>query len=178
MGCIPMLLWMHHQLKHQQLPQHSVSCNDRGSYCSSYSRNTGSNILTHTPFIVGGGFVLGAIILIFLNRDYAVKPVEMVEEKPETTTLKVKDFMVPDVISIKPDATVKELLNLLTQHHISGVPVVDNQNKIVGMASDGDIIRYLNPKEGSVHDFIYDIFIEEGETEQEVLKEKNKYKGG
>lgn len=86
--------------------------------------------------------------------------------------MKVKDFMIKDVISIKPYATVKELLKLLTNHGIGGVPVVNDQNKMIGMVSDGDIIRYLNPKEGAVHDFIYDIFIEEGETEQEVLNEK------
>jgi CBS domain-containing protein len=127
----------------------------------------------HAPFIVGGGFVLGAITLIFLNRKHiGGTKVEEIVEEVSTSTLKVKDFMVSYVFSIKPDATVKELLNLLTEHNIGGVPVVDQQNKLVGMASDGDIIRYLNPKEGAVHDFIYDIFVEEGEMEQEVLKEK------
>lgn len=126
----------------------------------------------HAPFIVGSGFVLGAIILILLNRDHIAKSTEIVKEKPEVSILKVKDFMIKDVISIKPYATVKELLKLLTNHGIGGVPVVNDQNKMIGMVSDGDIIRYLNPKEGAVHDFIYDIFIEEGETEQEVLNEK------
>ena len=127
----------------------------------------------HAPFLVGGCFVIGAIILIALNRHH-IQPVKskIVEEKPKETILKVKDFMISDVISVKPDATVKELLKLLTKHHIGGVPVVDNQNKLTGIVSDGDIMRYLAPKEGSVHDFIYGIVREEGETEQEVLKEK------
>ena len=127
----------------------------------------------HAPFLVGGCFVIGAIILIALNRRH-IQPVKskIVEEKPKETILKVKDFMISDVISVKPDATVKELLKLLTKHHIGGVPVVDHQNKLTGIVSDGDIMRYLAPKEGSVHDFIYGIVREEGETEQEVLKEK------
>ena len=127
----------------------------------------------HVPFLVGSCFVLGSVILILLNRHYLCHITrEIVKEKPKITILKVKDFMIQDVISIEPDATVKELLEILTKHHIGGVPVVDDQNKIMGMVSDGDIIRYLTPKEGSVRDFIYDIFVEEGETEQEVLKEK------
>ncbi len=127
----------------------------------------------NTPFLVGVFFVLGALVLILLNRDYLSKITkELIKEKPKVSILKVKDFMIQDVVSIKPDATVKELLRLLTKHHIGGVPVVDNQNKLIGMVSDGDIIRYLAPKEGSVRDFIYSIFVEEGETEQEVLKGK------
>lgn len=126
-----------------------------------------------TPFLVGVFFVLGAIILILLNRNYLSQITKkIVKEKPNVGILKVKDFMIPDVISIKPDTTIKELLKLLTRHHIGGVPVVDGQNKLIGMVSDGDIIRYLAPKEGSVRDFIYEVFMEEGETEQEVLKEK------
>ncbi|WP_321422114.1 MFS transporter [uncultured Methanobacterium sp.] len=127
----------------------------------------------HVPFLVGGCFVLGSIILIVLNRHH-IQPVKskIVEEKPKETILKVKDFMISDVISIKPNVTVRELLKLLTKHHIGGVPVVNNQNKLIGMISDGDIMRYLAPKEGSVHDFIYGVLMEEGETEQEVLKEK------
>ncbi len=127
----------------------------------------------HVPFLVGCCFVLGSIILILLNRDYLSQITKkIVKEKPRVSILKVKDFMIQDVVSIKPDATIKELLKLLTNHHIGGVPVVDNQNKLIGIVSDGDIIRYLAPKEGSVLDFIYDIFVEEGKTEQEVLTEK------
>lgn len=129
----------------------------------------------HIPFIVGGCIVLSSFILLLLNRKYIHhidSAEEKIKEKSEKNILKVKDFMIPNVISIKPNATIKELLKLLTKHHIGGVPVLDNQNKLIGMVSDGDIIRYLAPKEEFVRDFIYDIFVEEGETEQEVLKEK------
>lgn len=129
----------------------------------------------HIPFLVGGCFVAGSIVLVMLYRSPkkdVAKFDETLEVKPETTTSLVKDFMIRDVVSINPDATIKDLLKLLTKHRIGGVPVVDLENKLIGMVSDGDIIRYLSPKEGSVHDFIYDLVVDEGETEQEVLKEK------
>lgn len=97
---------------------------------------------------------------------------EKVEVKPEETTSMVKDFMIQDVVSINPDASIKELLKVLTKHGTGGVPVVDSENKLIGTVSDGDIIRYLSPKEGSVHDSIYDIVVDKEETEQEVLEEK------
>lgn len=127
----------------------------------------------HIPFITGGCIVLSSVILLLINRKHIqhVDSEETIKENSKNI-LKVKEFMIPNVISIKPNDTIKELLKLLTKHHIGGVPVIDNQNKLIGMVSDGDIIRYLAPKDESIHDFIYDIFVEEGETEQEVLKEK------
>ena len=129
----------------------------------------------HVPFIVAGCFVFSSVVVILLNRHHVHhvdRAEEKIEEKIEGTVLKVKDFMVHNVVSIQPSATIKDLLKLLIKHRIGGVPVVDNQNKLIGIISDGDIIRYLAPKEGAVHDFVYDVFVEEGETEQDVLAEK------
>ena len=129
----------------------------------------------HVPFLVGGCFVLGSVIFIILNRHHihhVDRADDMIEENPESKTYKVKDFMVSNLISVKLDSNIKEILRLFTDHGIGGVPVLDNQKKLIGMVSDGDIIRYLAPKEGSVHDFIYGIFVEEEEREEEVLKEK------
>ena len=129
----------------------------------------------HVPFLVGGCFVLGSVIFIILNRHHihhVDRADDMIEEKPESKTFKVKDFMVTNLISVTLDSNIKEILKLFTDHGIGGVPVLDNQKKLIGMVSDGDIIRYLAPKEGSVHDFIYGIFVEEEEREEEVLKEK------
>jgi CBS domain-containing protein len=143
------------------------------------------------PFIVGSCFVISSIVVIVLNRNY-IYPKSKIESKksnqtlPKQTlskqslsnqtlsnqTLKVKDFMISDVISIHPDAEIKYLLKLFSKNSIGGVPVVNNQNKLIGMVTDGDIIRYLAPKEYSAHDFIYSILIEEGESEQEVLNDK------
>ena len=59
---------------------------------------------------------------------------------------------------------------LINSKHIGGVPVVDENNKIRVMLSDGDIIRYLTPKE-NVYDFVYSVYIEE-DAEQDVLDKK------
>jgi len=128
----------------------------------------------HVPFIVGGCFVLGSVVFVLINRKhvYHVDRAEKIEEKLGGNVLKVKDFMIRDVVSIRPEATIKDLLKLLIEHNIGGVPVVDNHNKLIGIISDGDIIRYLAPKEGSVRDFVYNVFVEEDETEKDVLVEK------
>ncbi|EHL30104.1 IMP dehydrogenase [Legionella drancourtii] len=54
---------------------------------------------------------------------------------------KVKKFesgMVKDPVTVTPDLTVRELLNVMTKHNFSGVPVVDGQN-LVGIVTSRDI---------------------------------------
>ena len=54
--------------------------------------------------------------------------------------LLAKDIMTKKVITINQDASIQELSELLLDHKISGVPVVDNEGKVVGIATEGDII--------------------------------------
>jgi CBS domain-containing protein len=51
-----------------------------------------------------------------------------------------KDIMTRDVITASPALSIKELAQLLIKNQISGVPVADEQGKIVGLVSEADII--------------------------------------
>lgn len=54
--------------------------------------------------------------------------------------LQAKDIMTKDVITVKPDSTVEALARLLMDNRISGVPVVDEEKKIVGIVTENDLI--------------------------------------
>ena len=54
--------------------------------------------------------------------------------------LRVKDIMQKEVITVRPDTTVRELADLLAQNKISGVPVVNEEGAVVGMVSEADLI--------------------------------------
>ncbi len=54
--------------------------------------------------------------------------------------LLAKDIMVKKVITISKDASIGELSELLVNNKISGVPVVDSSGKILGIATEADII--------------------------------------
>ncbi|MCX6384012.1 MAG: CBS domain-containing protein [Actinobacteria bacterium] len=56
------------------------------------------------------------------------------------TDLLAKDIMTKKVITINQDASIEELSGLLLDNNISGVPVVDNDGKMIGIATEGDII--------------------------------------
>lgn len=59
--------------------------------------------------------------------------------------LLVRDIMVEKVISVTPDHTLKDVANLLYQHRIGSMPVVDTDRKVVGVISNRDLIRAALP---------------------------------
>lgn len=57
--------------------------------------------------------------------------------------LLASDIMIRDVYTAHRDDKVQTVLEKFAQYRISGMPLVDNANHIVGYISDGDIMRYL-----------------------------------
>jgi CBS domain-containing protein len=55
--------------------------------------------------------------------------------------MKARDIMVSPVHTVKPDTLVKEVAKLFMERQISGVPVVDDQGKLVGIISEGDLLH-------------------------------------
>lgn len=55
--------------------------------------------------------------------------------------MKAADVMVSNVITVTPEATVREVADLLLTNRISAVPVVDAEGKIVGIVSEGDLMH-------------------------------------
>jgi len=54
--------------------------------------------------------------------------------------MKVADVMTSDVITVQPRTSLKEVAAILADRRISGVPVVDEDGKIVGVVSEADIL--------------------------------------
>jgi CBS domain-containing protein len=51
------------------------------------------------------------------------------------------DVMVTKVITVQPDASVREVAKILLANRISAVPVVDKSNGLLGIVSEADLIR-------------------------------------
>ena len=60
----------------------------------------------------------------------------------------IKDIMSKDVITVSENDTVERCANLLIEHNLSGLPVLDDNNKIVGMITEGDLIRRASKMRG------------------------------
>jgi CBS-domain-containing membrane protein len=55
--------------------------------------------------------------------------------------MKVSDVMTRRVISVSPETSVFVAIRLMLKHHVSGLPVIDNHAKLVGLLSEGDLLR-------------------------------------
>ena len=55
--------------------------------------------------------------------------------------MKARDVMTSPVITVGPTASVKEVAQLFLERRISAVPVVDDQDKIIGIVSEGDLVH-------------------------------------
>lgn len=53
----------------------------------------------------------------------------------------VADIMATEVITINEDATLEQLFSLISEYHHLGYPVVNKENKIIGVISYKDLFR-------------------------------------
>lgn len=59
--------------------------------------------------------------------------------------LKVKDSMTTDVITVRRSMTLKEIIKLFKEYNHHILPVIDNDNKLVGLITLDDILNIFQP---------------------------------
>ena len=88
--------------------------------------------------------------------DYLVKPIDQdifdqkltpycrpSESKIDASVYRCRNVMNSDVITIKPDATIKDAIALLLKHGISGLPVVDDQKRLLGLVTELNLLKSI-----------------------------------
>lgn len=55
--------------------------------------------------------------------------------------MRVKDVMTKRAISVRPGASLKEVAEILARGGISGLPVVDEEGRVLGVVSEADILQ-------------------------------------
>ncbi len=55
-------------------------------------------------------------------------------------TILAREIMTEDVVSVGPDTPVDRVARLLAEHRITGVPVVDEERRVIGIVSEYDVI--------------------------------------
>jgi CBS domain-containing membrane protein len=60
--------------------------------------------------------------------------------------ISVKEVMTERVVTVKRDADIKEIARLLSENRISGLPVIDDEGKVIGIVSEADILASLGIK--------------------------------
>jgi len=73
----------------------------------------------------------------------------MAKEREVIIRLRAKDVMTSPVITVRPDASVRDVAALMLTHHISGLPVVTSEGELVGIVTETDLLYFRAACDGS-----------------------------
>jgi CBS-domain-containing membrane protein len=92
-----------------------------------------------------------ATLGVVLDDNELVQLLEKIEELDERALpVTAADIMTPDPLTLKRDTSVHEAAQLLSEHRISGAPVVDGDECIIGIVSEYDLIARSGSTVGEV----------------------------
>lgn len=85
-----------------------------------------------------------------------------------TTCRVASQLMQRDILTVSPDETLRDALALMTENHVTGLPVMDDNSRCIGLITANDILNYeqenaRNSDESGRAD-VYDAETEKWET--------------
>ncbi len=110
------------------------------------------NIELKIPFVTAAmDTVTEAPMAIAIAREGGIgvihKNMSIEEQARQVAIVKrAENGMIYDPVTINRDALVEDALALMSEYHIGGIPVVDDENKLVGIVTNRDLRFELNPK--------------------------------
>jgi acetoin utilization protein AcuB len=106
----------------------------------------------HLPIVDEDGEVVGMLS----DRDLRGLglPWEPTERTDGRFGILVSEVMSTDVLSVDADAAAHEIVDLMLEFKVGAVPVVDAENRLVGIVSYIDMLRWLQPGLAAEHDHI------------------------
>ncbi|MGD8651628.1 MAG: CBS and ACT domain-containing protein [Desulfobacterales bacterium] len=91
----------------------------------------------------------GALVGIVTDRDIKIASGPDVasgnfeKAHDRLSEISIKDIMTPDPVTVSLNFTLEETVEKLLVHHISGLPVVDRQQKLVGVITRSDLFNLI-----------------------------------
>lgn len=59
--------------------------------------------------------------------------------------MKIKEVMILDLTSVSADTPIKEAVKIMSRQRMAGLPVVDNEQSIIGIITESDIAKACLP---------------------------------
>lgn len=86
---------------------------------------------------------IGIVTKFDLLKCFAFTPSQMVPRYGELMNRTVGDVMTSEFIYVRPDTKLTRVLQLMVEHRIRSIPVIDNDQRLAGIIAREDILRAL-----------------------------------
>lgn len=84
--------------------------------------------------------------------------------------MKVKDYMSREVITVKRSTTLAELIEVFRKSNFHTIPVVDDESRLLGIASFEDTLSVFKPYSSDLAQMLKTVpFLGEEERDEEIL---------
>jgi CBS domain-containing protein len=114
----------------------------------------------------------GYDIIFKLITEFSKETTEMSLTIPDAARKKISDIMTKEIVKVGPDTRVRDIAQLMTDHGVSGLPVVDKDDQLLGVVTEMDMIvrntRFKIPNFIMILDHI--IYLETPQQFQERLE--------
>ena len=101
---------------------------------------------------IGGVLIMrdGKLEGIFTERDYARK---LILKGKSSKTTPISELMTMNPITVTPDNSIEDCMNLMTNKYIRHLPVVEG-DKLVGLISIGDVVKMIIEEQKDIIEYL------------------------
>ncbi len=89
----------------------------------------------------------GEVAGIITEKDMAIKIASSKYENVPLSHMRISTIMTPDVITAKTSDSKVRVLKTMVDKHIGGIPILDDENKVVGMVTKTDFLNDMDAEQ-------------------------------
>jgi len=89
------------------------------------------------------GQIVGIVTKFDILKCFAFTPSQMLPRYHELMSRKVGDVMTPEFIYVSPDTRLTRVLQIMVEHRVRSIVVLDNLQRLVGIIAREDVIAAL-----------------------------------
>jgi len=93
--------------------------------------------------VLEDGQVVGIVTKFDLLKCFAFTPSQMVPRYSELMNRTVADVMISEFIYVRSDTKLTRVLQLMVEHRLRSIPVIDSDHRLAGIIAREDVVRAL-----------------------------------